>query len=740
MKIVQILPAALCAVALGACHDELPGPSLDEKYDRGFIKEFGVPDGNQDWNLATSVSAVINTSGPLAGAKAIYVYDRMAGAAGCQLAAVFSPSSAPFSFDFGRGLSRAYVQAADAEGHVIWAGYAPVVDGRLIIGDNTTSRSSSDASGIRCVSLKEKAESSFGRFNFNLDCNRDYWLRIKGYTIQNPANTSDAVANVIKFYGLCRGAEYPDGCLEGEWAAKDDGRSMSELASIVGKSNGVFHEGAEGGVCNLDTYHERLHPENGIVYTSTGGEITLEYAYGAGIYDNTFGYFYYEEDATPQEIMEAPKFILMYDASPWTNLRRENPSNLGNADYLSFYDEGKESGITNESGMTAANDMENFESASGPDLRYKPSYHKLVYYPVDNGVPDTSSPSYNFPKGLKVGFFIICQGHQRLFAGGEAINVTDIRFSLPWMNQLFGSEYLDLDHKSSGQAYTPVTLDCGNGITIDGHIPSMAFVTYSWNGETIMGVEDGDHTRNDHDMNDILFFVRGVEDTSQEDLGTYPRAQSWVIACEDLGSTGDFDFNDVVFGVSYVATDKDTRHLEVKALAAGGTLPVRLWLNDTPVGDDECWNHWFEGVTSLTAVVNAGPNSHLSDCEGKSVIINDIPEDFRLSSELFRAGEDSKPMGGFKLQVLSDGHEAWVKAPGTEGDEAIAPQMILVPGKWAWPTEGTLIYEAYPGISESGIPGFRDWVHSSDFTSWSLYPAGNGKTVTNTYEGPVVRL
>ena len=56
------------------------------------------------------------------------------------------------------------------------------------------------------------------------------------------------------------------------------------------------------------------------------------------------------------------------------------------------------------------------------------------------------------------------------------------------------------------------------------------------------------------------------------------------IFCEDLGNTGDIDFNDIVFD----ATIKSNGNIEVKVLAAGGTLPV--WIGGEKVNLGEMTN------------------------------------------------------------------------------------------------------------------------------------------------------
>ena len=83
------------------------------------------------------------------------------------------------------------------------------------------------------------------------------------------------------------------------------------------------------------------------------------------------------------------------------------------------------------------------------------------------------------------------------------------------------------------------------------------------------------------DLNDLVFIIDESEpystliDIEHGDKISAP--WEWVVAAEDLGTTDDFDFNDVVFGVSNYKEDADGKAtVDVRALASGGTLPVYL--------------------------------------------------------------------------------------------------------------------------------------------------------------------
>lgn len=171
--------------------------------------------------------------------------------------------------------------------------------------------------------------------------------------------------------------------------------------------------------------------------------------------------------------------------------------------------------------------------------------------------------------------------------------------------------------------------------------------------------------------NELIFVV-----TDGVDIVT-PEAYPWALACEDLGNTDDFDFNDVVFSVDYVA-GKTT--MNVKPLAAGGTLSSNLWYGNQDLGEIH---------TLLGAAPNTITNTHSKGTPG-AIIPIPVPADFNVH----------KGMKDFKV-VVETGEESTRTITLKEEGSDKAPMMICVPGSWAWPYERTDIQSAY-----------------NDFTKW----------------------
>lgn len=149
----------------------------------------------------------------------------------------------------------------------------------------------------------------------------------------------------------------------------------------------------------------------------------------------------------------------------------------------------------------------------------------------------------------------------------------------------------------------------------------------------------------------------------------------WIIACEDLGSSGDYDFNDVVFSVSYA---NDTKTLYIKPLAAGGTLPIDLCYGNETLGE-------IHYLLSPGAPTNKAINASGKGNPG-AIITKYNVEGFTITEN----------MGGFKIKV--NGKEEYLIGPSN----GLAPQMLCIPSPWVWPKEGIGIHHAYQGFGEWG--------------------------------------
>lgn len=272
-------------------------------------------------------------------------------------------------------------------------------------------------------------------------------------------------------------------------------------------------------------------------------------------------------------------------------------------------------------------------------------------------------------------------------------------------------------------SYDGVTDEDGNLIKVphaSTYIHHCTNAAGEYNEYRVLAFEDyyGQYTKEEPDLNDVVFYVTSDNVEEIPDVEDHDASPiKWLIACEDLGSTDDFDFNDVVFEVEHVA---GRLVATIRPLAAGGTLPTYLCRDGKRVNNRE-WHSIFG--KDHTTMVNTG---QVSAQANPSTFTIDVPADFSLTSGIDGDGGSihenyKKNMGGFSLEVLKDNGSVYtVEAPGA----GTAPQMILIfqkeDKKWEWPTERTNIKSAYPG--------FESWMKAGDFSI--------DKDGTNWYDNP----
>ena len=294
----------------------------------------------------------------------------------------------------------------------------------------------------------------------------------------------------------------------------------------------------------------------------------------------------------------------------------------------------------------------NFDYSNDLDDLITGTKYSLVYFGEDGNA------SFNFPANLHIVFFLAKK---------------DFNGQVDWYNLVNSTK--------NGVKHNPY------------YSPTLA-VTYSYGGTTFMGVEDG----GDDDMNDLLFFVAGNfnKPTDIAPAKPVPEPQSWTVACEDLGSIGDFDFNDVVFKVSHVSGSGE---ITVTPLAAGGTMTVNLYHDSELLGEI----HNLLGVDDVTKMINTG-------LEGEKGFTSNVSESKTLTvSDSFTMTDN---MGGFRLEILNgDGRFAAEIQGPVNGD---SPQMICVPGDWRWPREWQKISDAYPDFVNWSSTNNAEWYKNSN--------------------------
>jgi hypothetical protein len=187
--------------------------------------------------------------------------------------------------------------------------------------------------------------------------------------------------------------------------------------------------------------------------------------------------------------------------------------------------------------------------------------------------------------------------------------------------------------------------------------------------------------------------------------------QWYYYAFEDLGTTDDFDFNDVVIRVSAPVDNVST----VQLVAAGGTLSTTVLYNDQAFNATEV--HQLFGAASTSEMVNTGKGP-----EKKFVTLGTITVAAGTNMANLPFGISAQGTNG-QLTKVTQSVENIGKAPLVivvagypSGDNA---------GRWFWPTERTMISDAYTDFGNWGAnaSSYKNWYipkYASDkFYQWN---------------------
>ena len=220
--------------------------------------------------------------------------------------------------------------------------------------------------------------------------------------------------------------------------------------------------------------------------------------------------------------------------------------------------------------------------------------------------------------------------------------------------------------------------------------PFSAFAYLHQNNDTqtsYVTIEDYD----DSDYNDFIFLLEGQHTHVVDEPVKY------MYAVEDLGSTNDFDFNDIVFTVSHV---KGKENATVQPMAAGGIYPATIYFGTKSYGEI----HSKFGVeTNVMVNTKAGTT--------KNSMIKADPFLVKVGTEWSHTayGESGN---GFSVKVEIPNRKDKVVTTYVPGEDA-APQMLVLAENWLWPTEKTRISDAY---TDFGVWGAnyknQTWVKS----------------------------
>lgn len=634
--------AAAGGLMLTSCsdHDMFNPNYKSEEYAASWEKDFGKIDPNQDWSMATVVTANVDLGST--DAKVVALYTGMPGTSTSKKLGVLFANHGTITFDNLKGSNDVYVVAYNAEGKTVISDYFAVENGQVNISVNSANRANT-----RAVT---RAAASLGNPISNLGV---IW---PGFEVWWPTdyceNGNKYSFNFDKIFELYN--------LNGVETSPASSCKASDIVGITGKG-GVFEEiggaGTWGEQCNLQKLKDLL-PNNIEYVMESDGPMEISYMFGGTAWHgNKLGYLYYQDGASEMDILTAPRYILIDDATPQNNIKLD--------------------GASFDDGMKLPGIIQSYEER-GVNPTMTGTKFKLTYFGEDG----KGTGSDVFPAGTHIVFF----GYMAQNAG-EQILGSRIRYSLPWMNEKFYYTYTE-NHGGENKTETAIN-----------------FVTYKWGDKVVLGMEDG----TDHDMNDILFFVNGKfndgdipqmgedpEPTPDPDPDPDPefpeKTQSWILACEDLGSTGDYDFNDIVLEVTKEDYASESK-LYARCLAAGGTLPANITYDNQEIGE----SHAMLGVESTKDMINTK-----GGITKQPVIVKTFTVDKNWTLK--------DNIGKFKIIITQDNGKDVDSYVVSAPDEGKAPQMIIVPGEWQWPSEYTDIRDAYPS--------FYNWNSDATLTDW----------------------
>lgn len=687
-----------------------PNQKVNE-YNNSWNQQFGAIDPTQDWNVATTVSATAACP-TIAGESEMRIYSDAPLEDESNLMAVtkLTNGAGSISFDAKKAANHVFVSIKNSEGLFKIYNYYAIVNGTVNItpSDYITPTRSGFTRAANCPVTKgekkmltstryESLVKDMIKWNWQTKTVEEWKQVYQGQNIQyyNPGpfttesivtKNADGSTNYTVFDFSNAELRVSEGA---EWVGSTKNIELTLLNGVaqeeavpcwtLGQGYKLFGPGTFFKEYIRYYYNEKmsLYPngikdlekvEKGFSIVTKGGEIKLPMVYGATNNINRLGYVYYKDGQDP---LAQPHYIVINDAQPLNNI---------------YFNSWKGQKLENNMQLANWNNAEEPLYGKSKDTKMYGTSYKLAFF----GENHDQEATYNFPAGYHIVFFIApFQPHNGTYTESE------YNYSLPELNKRINH----LDDNKDCPTYITEKDQWGNQVSARGAIKA---ASWTFNGQTFLGFEDGGH---DEDLNDIVFWVQGQYKAPEPPITVpdpdplpEPQSESWIIACEDLGNTDDIDFNDVVFSVSHTAGETTAK---VTPLAAGGVLPSNIYYGGSNLGEiHNLINGAQPNANGQYSMLNTGSKG----TPGSAITIT-VPADYSVTNH------------GFTVKV-KDQNESIVLESAEIGT---APQMLVLPGEWAWPTERTPIGTAFPM--------FVDWSKAANTAiDWYKSPV-EGKVV-----------
>lgn len=683
-----------------------PNQKVNE-YNNSWNQQFGAIDPTQNWNVATTVSATAACP-TIAGESEMRIYSDAPLEDESNLMAVtkLTNGAGSISFDAKKAANHVFVSIKNSEGLFKIYNYYAIVNGTVNItpSDYITPTRSGFTRAANCPVTKGEKTTLNNQYeslvkdaiwwNWQTKTVEEWKQGYQGQDLQwnNPGPfttesivTKNADGSInYEVFDFSHVELKP----EAKWVGSTKNIEITLLNGVaqeeavpcwtLGQGYKLFGPGSFFMESQKYYSNEKinLYPngledlkkvEKGFSIVTEGGEIKMPVVYGATAISDRLGYIYYKDGQDP---LAQPHYILINDARPQSNI---------------YFNSWKEKAVGDMELAQWDKTTEGLTTGKNKDTKMYGTSYKLAFF----GENHDQKATYNFPAGYHIVFFIApYQPYNPNDYSNHNGSYTEsnYNYSLSELNKRINH----LDWNSDGCP----TYDPTRG--------AIKAASWTFNGQTFLGFEDGG---NDEDLNDIVFWVQGQYKTPEPPITVpdpdplpEPQSESWIIACEDLGNTDDIDFNDVVFSVSHTAGETTAK---VTPLAAGGVLPSNIYHGGNNLGEiHNLINGAQPNANGQYSMLNTGSKG----TPGSAITIN-VPADYSVTNH------------GFTVKV-KDQNESIVLESAEIGT---APQMLVLPGEWAWPTERTPIGTAFPM--------FVDWSKAANTAiDWYKSPV-EGKVV-----------
>lgn len=661
-----------------------PNQKVNE-YNNSWNQQFGAIDPTQNWNVATTVSATAACP-TIAGESEMRIYSDAPLEDESNLMAVtkLTNGAGSISFDAKKAANHVFVSIKNSEGLFKIYNYYAIVNGTVNItpSDYITPTRSGFTRAANCPVTKGEKKTIDLKYeslvkdeiwwNWQTKTVEEWKQVYQGQNLQwnNPGpfttesivtKNADGSINYTVF-----DFSHVELKPEAKWVGSAKNIELTLLNGVaqeeavpcwtLGQGYKLFGPGSffmesqkyySNEKINLYTngLEDLKKVEKGFSIVTEGGEIKMPVVYGATAISDRLGYIYYKDGQDP---LAQPHYILINDARPQSNI------------YFNSWNSWKGEAVGNMELAQWDKTTEGLTTGKNKDTKIYGTSYKLAFF----GENHNQEATYNFPAGYHIVFFIApyqpYNPNDYSNHNGE-YKVGEYNYSLPELNKRINH----LDWNSDGCP----TYDPTRG--------AIKAASWTFNGQTFLGFEDGGH---DEDLNDIVFWVQGQYNTPEPPITVpdpdplpEPQSESWIIACEDLGNTDDIDFNDIVFSVSHTAGETTAK---VTPLAAGGVLPSNIYHGGNNLGEiHNLINGAQPNANGQYSMLNTGSKG----TPGSAITIT-VPADYSVTNH------------GFTVKV-KDQNESIVLESAEIGT---APQMLVLPGEWAWPTERTPIDTAFP--------------------------------------------